>query len=31
MRSKFATFIMTVVIFLIVSVFVLFGTILWEE
>lgn len=31
MRSKLATIIMTIVIFLIVSVFVLFGIILWKE
>ena len=31
MRSKITTFIMTIVIFLIVSVFGLFGTILWNE
>lgn len=31
MRSKITTFIMTIVIFLIISVFGLFGTILWNE
>jgi hypothetical protein len=31
MKSKFATFIMVIVIFLIIAVFLLFGAILWEE